>query len=104
MGTTNLKANLLHQVIATRETVLHTIFLDIHKEYDALDRELCLYVQAGYGVGHRTIHILQTYWARTQMTAKAGGHYGPNFQSHHGVTQGDQLSPTIFKMVVDTVI
>ena len=60
MGTTNLKANLLQQVIATRETVLHAIFLDIHKEYDALDRELCLYILAGYGVGIRKTCILQT--------------------------------------------
>ena len=38
------------------------------------------------------------------MAAKAGGHYGPVFQSHHRVTQGGPLSPTIFKVVIDAVI
>ena len=47
-GTTNLEAKLLQQLIAMRETVLHTIFLDLHKEYYALDREHCLYILTGY--------------------------------------------------------
>ena len=38
------------------------------------------------------------------MAAKAGDHYGPAFQRHHGVTQGDPLASTIFKLVVDAVI
>ena len=38
-GTTSLKAKLLQQLSTTREEVLYVIFLDLHKEYDALDRE-----------------------------------------------------------------
>ena len=38
------------------------------------------------------------------MAEKAGGHYGPVFQIHYGVSQGDPLSPTIFNMVIDAVI
>ena len=30
-GTTNLRVNLLQQVAAMRDTVLHAIFLDLHK-------------------------------------------------------------------------
>ena len=43
-GTTTLKENLLQQLIAMRETVLHVIFIDLRKSYDALDRERCLYI------------------------------------------------------------
>ena len=86
-------------------TYIHChIFLDLRKAYDDLDMELCLGILEGYGVGTRTIRILRTYWSRIQMAAKSGGHYGTAFQIHHGVTQGNPLSPTIFNMVVDTVI
>ena len=38
------------------------------------------------------------------MVARAGGYYGTALQGAHGVTQGDPLSPTIFNVVVDSVI
>ena len=55
-----------------RETFLHDILLDLCKAYDALDREFCLDILEVYGVGNRTIRLLQTYWARLQMAAKVG--------------------------------
>ena len=38
------------------------------------------------------------------MIARAGGYYGNSFKIFRGVTQGDPLSPTIFNMVVDSVV
>ena len=38
MGTATLEVKLLQQVADLREAVLHAIFLDLHKAYDALDR------------------------------------------------------------------
>ena len=38
------------------------------------------------------------------MVARAGGYYGKVFKGEIGVTQGDLLSPTIFNVVVDTVV
>ena len=55
-------------------------------------------------MGPRTLRILRKYWVRLQMAAKARGNYRPVFQSHHGVTQRDPLSPTIFNVVVDSAI
>ena len=37
METTTLKVKLLQKVMDIREDVLHAIFLDLHKAYDALD-------------------------------------------------------------------
>ena len=34
-----------------REEVLYVIFLDLHKEYDALDRHRCLIILEGYSLG-----------------------------------------------------
>ena len=41
-GTATLDLKRLQQVVALREAVLHAIFLDLHKAYDALDRSRCL--------------------------------------------------------------
>ena len=38
------------------------------------------------------------------MDVKAGGHCGPALQIHQMVIHGDPLSPTIFNVVVDSVI
>ena len=37
-GTATLKAKLLQKLAALREEVLYVIFLELHKEYDDLDR------------------------------------------------------------------
>ena len=50
-GTVTLEAKLLQQLADLREEVLYVIFLDLHKEYDALDRSRCLEILEGYGVG-----------------------------------------------------
>ena len=49
------------------------IFLDLHKVYDALDRDRFLEILEGYGVGPRACRILQTYWGRLRMAARWGG-------------------------------
>ena len=57
-GTATLKVKLIQKVSAMREAVLHTIFLDLYKAYDALDRPMCLEILEGYGVGPRSLRLL----------------------------------------------
>ena len=80
------------------------IFLDLHKAYDALDRSRCLEILEGYSVGPKARKLIQNYWHRLTMVARAGGYYGTAFGGERGLTQGDPLSPTIFNVVVDTVV
>ena len=46
---------------AMRNAVLHTIFMDLHKAYNALDWYQCLNILAGYGVGTWTLCFLRMY-------------------------------------------
>ena len=79
-GTATFKAKLLQQLVAMREEVLYVIFLDLTKAYDALDRSRSLEILKGYGVGDRVQRLLQEYWDRTTMVARAGGYYRKGFK------------------------
>ena len=95
---------MIQQLAAMIEEVLYMIFLDIHKEHDALDRDRCLDILEGYGVGPRSCRILREYWDRLQMVACAGIYCGEDFKLLRGVTQEDPFPPTIFNMVVEAVV
>ena len=49
------------QLEALIKEVLYMIFLDLQKEYDALDRSRCLDILEGYVVGPQYRRLLQTY-------------------------------------------
>ena len=60
-GTTTLEVKILHQVMAMRKAVIHAIFLDLHKAYDALDRSRFLDILEGFGVRPRALRLLRRY-------------------------------------------
>ena len=43
------------------EAVLFEVFLDLQKDYNALDWERSIYLLAEYGVDTRTVRLLRTY-------------------------------------------
>ena len=86
-GTATLEAKLLQQLAAMREEVLYVIFLDLTKVYEALDSSRCLGILEGYGIGTGARRLLQNYWRRLTMAARAGGYYGKAFKGARGVSQ-----------------
>ena len=87
-----------------REEVLYTISMDLYMAYDALDRDRCLEILVGYGVGRHDHFILSELWDWLWMVACAGGYYRATFKCFQGVTQGYPLPPTTFNMVVNAVV
>ena len=104
MGTNPPEAKMLQKLTGMREEFLYKYLFDLRKDYDEIYRERCTEIIVGYGVGPRTERILRYYWDHLSMVARKGHYYGTPFKGHQWFTQGDPLSPTIFKMVVDTVI
>ena len=66
--------------------------------------ERCMDILVGYGIGPRAERIVRFYWEHLPMVARAGRYHVTRFKVHQGVTNGDLLSPIIFKMVVEKVI
>ena len=58
-GNATLEEKLIQQVAALREALVHAIFLDLHKAYDALDRYRCLDILELYGMGTRYLRLLR---------------------------------------------
>ena len=104
MGTAYLEVKLTHKLTEMREKVFYKIFLNLQKNYGTLEREHCMEILVRYGIGPYTPRVLRLYWYHLLMVDQAGQYYGVPFPGLSGVTQGDPLSPTIFKMVVDAVI
>ena len=53
-GTAPLKYKLIHQLTKTRKGFLYKVLLDIRKICDTLDREWCMAILLGYGIGPQT--------------------------------------------------
>ena len=61
-GTASLEAKLIQHLKAMREEVLYGVFLNLRKAYDALDRDPCMEILVGCGIGSHMEMILIFYW------------------------------------------
>ena len=102
--TAAIKAKLLQDLTALRETVLFKVFLELQKAYDTLDWDRCLEILAAYGVLPRVLRIIRTYWGQISMVTRAGGYYGPPFKGYHGINQVYPLYPMLFNVIMDAII
>ena len=59
---------------------VHTVFMDLQKSYNTLDRDWCLDILAGYGVGPKMLWLFRKYWTWLHMVDKAGGYFRPHLQ------------------------
>ena len=60
-GTASLETKLVQQLMSMIEEFMYAIFLDLHKAYDNLDRDIFLEILEGYGMGPQALCILRAY-------------------------------------------
>ena len=51
---------------------LFTVYLDLKKAYDSVDREQLLYILDFYGFGNRIKSIISEYWRKKKAVIKKG--------------------------------
>lgn len=78
-------------------------FVDFHKAYDCVRRDLLLQRLAGLGVCGDMLRAVTCMYSSVPMCARQDGQLGPTFDSALGVKQGDPMSPLLFGLFLDGV-
>jgi hypothetical protein len=78
-GTAILKAKLAQQLAHLKQESFYGVFLNLKKVFDAKDREKCLLILEGYGMGLNMVCLIRTFWREGTMVCPALGNYGGPF-------------------------
>ncbi len=104
MGTAIIKAKLAQQLSYLELKPFYSVFLNLRKAFNAMDRERCIMILEGYGAGPRLVRLVCSYWRDAIMVCRALGNYGTAFKAGRGVTRGGPLSAKLFNISVDAVV
>jgi hypothetical protein len=102
-GTAVIEAKLAQQLAYLEQAHFYGVFLDLKKVFDSMDRERCLLIFEGYGVGPRMIRLIRNFRRNAVLVCQVSGNYGSPFCAGRGVTQGGPLSAKLFNILVDAV-
>jgi len=99
-----MEAKLAQQLAFIEQEALYETFIDLRKAYNAMDRERCLEILEGYGIGPNILRLIKRFWELAILVYRASGYYGKPFKAYRGVTQGSPFSPRMFNVMVDAVV
>jgi hypothetical protein len=103
-GTAIMEAKLLCQLRCRMDEPIYVVYIDLKKAFYSLDRERALRILEAYGVGPNIRRIISTVWAGDTMVPRQAGYFGTPFLAERGVRVGDNMSPTVFNIVIDAVV
>ena len=95
---------MIQNLTAMSKDVLYGLLLDLHNSYYDMDRDRCLDILGGYGIGPQNLRLLRKYWYRLTIVSQTSEYYGAPFKGYQGIQKEHPLFPTIFNVVVDAVI
>ena len=100
----DIEAKLAQQLAYLEQAPLYRIFVDLRKAYAAMDRDGCLMILKGYGVGPNMPRLIKYFWDEAVLVCRATGYYECPLKAHRGATQGGPVSPSISNVMVDVTV
>ena len=83
---------------------IHNIFIDYTHAFDSIKRNKILDSLTQYKIPPKLIRLVKLTLENTTAKVKVNNEYTSEFRVESGVKQGDPLSPTLFSLVIDTVL
>lgn len=103
-STAILEVKLMNTLAAQMHGTVYQVFLDVSKVYDSVSRKRLLELMENYGIGEKMRTLMANFWEKQKLVIKQGHYFSSEFRPFRGVTQGDCVSPTLFNLIVDTVV
>jgi hypothetical protein len=72
-GTAGIEAKLAQQLAHLEQAPFFRVFLDLKTVFDSMDRERCLLILEGYGVGPRMIRLIRKFLRNAVFVCCAPG-------------------------------
>ncbi len=83
-GTATTEVKLAQQLAFLERMPWHTCFIDLCKDFDAMDRGRCLEILRGYGVGLNILRLIKQFWDNAVLVCRADGNFGRPFKAKAG--------------------
>ena len=84
---------------------MYTCFVDLHKAFDTVNHNCLLYKLRKIGVSNLFYRIIKSMYSHTELCVKVDTNLvSDTFSSNIGVRQGDNLSPTLFKIFINDIV
>ena len=81
---------------------IYACFIDMKKAFDSVLHQAILYKLLKSGVKGQLYNIIKDMYENTRLAVKVGSDCRTEFfPSHIGIRQGDNLSPNLFKILLD---
>jgi hypothetical protein len=99
-----IEAKLAQQLAHLEQMPFFGIFIDLQKEFDAMDHGCCLEILALHGVGPKMLCLIRNFGDLAANVCRVKGNYSRLFKASRGVTQGGPLSAKLFNILVNAVV
>lgn len=84
---------------------LYTCFVDLKRAFDTVNHDGLFYKMRKIGISDLFYKTIKSMYNNTELCVKVDKkHMTENFSSNIGVRQGDNLSPTLFKIFINDLV